>query len=466
MIQSIHIGAAAGFSGDRPGAAIPVVEALIASGQPAFLIFEMLAERTLALAQLDRQRDPAAGYSPNLLAMLAPVLARCLGHGIRIIGNFGAANPQGAARQIAGLAATLGFPAARIAVVAGDDISGAFSAAELAACETDGAVLQPGGDGRIADIVAANVYLGAAPIAAALDAGAEIVVTGRVADPALVLGPLVHGFGWGWDDWQRLAAGTLAGHLLECGPQVSGGYFADPGAKDAADFIDIGYPIAEVDATGGIVITKPPGTGGVVDLRTVKEQLLYEIHDPAAYLTPDVVLDITGVQLEQIGPDRVSLRGARGHVRPARLKATVCINAGLLGEAEISYAGPNAAARARLAIEIVRHRMARTWPDLALRADIIGICSSFGDSASQMLNQTLAHAEHSEDLRVRFAARSHDPAPIRHLLAEVEALYVAGPAGGGGVRRQITPQLASASCLIERERVQPAMHLLAAETMP
>lgn len=458
VTQSIHIGAGAGFSGDRPGAALPVVEALIAAGRPAFLIFEMLAERTLALAQLDRQRDPAAGHSPNLLAMLEPVLALCLENNIRIIGNFGAANPPGAARHIADLAARLGHPTARIAVVAGDDLSQVMRAEELAAREVDGLLLRADPiSGQLPEIVAANAYLGAAPIAAALDAGAQIVVTGRVADPALVLGPLVHGFGWRWDDWQRLAAGTLAGHLLECGPQVSGGYFADPGFKDAADFVDIGYPIAEIDSDGNIVITKPAGTGGVVDLRSVKEQILYEIHDPAAYLTPDVVLDLTEVELEQIGPDRVAVRGARGHARPERLKATVCINAGLLGEAEISYAGPNAAARARLAIEIVRQRMARAWPEQPIRADIIGICSSFGDSAGHML---AASHFNTEDLRVRFATRSADPAPVQRLLAEVEALYVAGPAGGGGVRRQTTPQLASASCLIERDRLHPGMQLL------
>lgn len=461
MTQSIHIGAGAGFSGDRPGAALPVVEALIAAGRPAFLIFEMLAERTLALAQLNRQRDPAAGHSPNLLAMLEPVLARCLNNNIRIIGNFGAANPAGAARRIAALAARLGYPDIRIAVVSGDELSLAFSLEELAAREVDGSLLRANPEtGQQPEIVAANAYLGAAQISAALDAGAQIVVTGRVADPALVLGPLVHGFGWRWDDWQRLATGTLAGHLLECGPQVTGGYFADPGFKDAADFVDLGYPIAEVDYNGNIVITKPANTGGVVDLRTVKEQILYEIHDPAAYLTPDVVLDLTEVTLEQLGPDRVAVRGARGHARPERLKATVCINAGLFGEAEISYAGPNAAARARLAIDIVRQRMARAWPGLPLRADIIGICSSFGDSAGQMLAASQLNAD---DLRVRFAARASDPAPVQRLLAEVEALYVAGPAGGGGVRRQITPQLASASCLIERDRLHPTMQMLIPE---
>ncbi len=452
---TILIGAGAGFSGDRAGAALPVVQALIASGRPSFLIFEMLAERTLALAQLEHRRDPEAGYSPNLLAMLEPVLGLCLAHHIRIVSNFGAANPASAAQRIAGFATALGFPNLRIAIVSGDDLMGQFSAGELAAREVDGQLLQ----GKT-EIVAANAYLGAQPIAEALDRGADIVVTGRVADPSLVLGPLAHGFGWRWNEWDKLAAGTLVGHLLECGPQVTGGYFADPGFKDAPDFIDIGYPIAEVTADGRAVITKPAGTGGVVDLRSVKEQILYEIHDPAAYRTPDVVLDLTDVEVAQMGPDRVAVWGARGHARPETLKATVCIDAGLLGEAEISYAGPNAVARARLAVEIVGRRFGRTHPGVTLRADLIGLVSSFGDSAGQDL-ATLA-AE-SDDIRVRFAARDADPTVIKHLLAEVEALYVAGPAGGGGVRLRTTPQLASASCLIERERVAVRLDFINAE---
>ena len=218
-----------------------------------------------------------------------------------------------------------------------------------------------------------------------LSRGADVVVTGRVADPSLALGPLIHAFGWAADDWDRLAAGTLVGHLLECGAQVTGGYFADPGVKDVPGMDAIGYPIAEVEADGSFVITKPAGTGGLVDRRTVTEQVLYEIHDPAAYLTPDVVLDLTEVELREVGPDRVRLRGARGRPAPETLKATVCFDGGLLGEAEISYAGPNAAARARLAIDTVKARVARRAPGLAVRADAVGVVSILGDSAGSAL---------------------------------------------------------------------------------
>jgi hypothetical protein len=452
--QTVHIGAGAGFAGDRAGSAVAVVDALAASGAPSFLIFETLAERTLALAQLDRQREAEAGYSPSMLALVEPVLAKCLTSGIRIVSNFGAANPHGAAKRLAALAADLGFSAVKIAVVGGDDLTGRLSAADLAARETERTLLSAG-----SQIISANAYLGARPIAEALDRGADIVVTGRVADPALALGPLVHAFGWDWNDWSRIAAGTLVGHLLECGPQVSGGYFADPGYKDVPDLADLGYPIAEVARDGRAIITKPAGTGGCVDLRTVKEQLLYEIHDPAAYLTPDVVLDITGVELVQAGPDRVAVSGAIGHPRPDSLKATVCIESGFLAEAEISYAGPNAAARARLAVRIVCERMARRHPGLPIRADVIGLCSVFGDSAGAMLARAF-EADGSDDLRVRFATRSPDRRAAECLLAEVEALYVAGPAGGGGIRRHLLPQLASASCLIEREHVQETVEVM------
>lgn len=452
---TVHIGAGAGFAGDRPGAAVAVAEALAATsrqGIPTFLIFEMLAERTLALAQLDLRRDPATGYSANLTALVQPVLALCLKHNIRIVGNFGAANPPAAARLLRAMAQELGFKDAKIAIVTGDDLSARLTPADLAAREADGALLKDR-----TDIVAANAYLGAQPIAEALDAGAQIVVTGRVADPSLVLGPLAHAFGWDWNDWDRLAAGTLVGHLLECGPQVSGGYFADPGFKDVPDLDRLGYPIAEVKADGSAVITKPLGSGGVVDLRTVKEQILYEIHDPAAYLTPDVILDLTEVELAQQGADRVRVTGARGHARPATLKATVCFESGWFTEAEMSYAGPNATARARLAIDIIRKRMAALQPGLNIRADIIGVVSSFGDSTGSDL---AAATVESDDVRLRFAARHADPDIAKLLLAEVEALYVAGPAGGGGVRRHLVSQLASASCLIERDLVQAGMELL------
>lgn len=451
-MRHAFIGSGAGFAGDRTDAAVPVVRALSRCDGARFLIFETLAERTLALAQVERRREQGAGYNPSLERFIAPVMKDCAGNGIKIIGNFGAANPKGAAEHIAELAQAQNVGGLRIAYVEGDEITGRLSPAEFAEREIDGRILA-----AHPPIIAANVYLGAESIAQALREGADIVVTGRVADPSLALGPLLATFEWRMDDFDLLAAGTLAGHLLECGSQITGGYFADPGFKDVPGMDDIGYPIAEISPSGEIFITKPEGTGGLVDRRTVTEQILYEIHDPSAYLTPDVVLDITEVEIEEVGLDRVRVTGARGKPRPERLKATVCVDGGLLAEAEISYAGLNAAARAKLAIDTIRKRLAHKLRGISVRAEAIGVLSVHGSSDGMSKS---AWADAPNDVRVRFAAQFTDPASAEILLGEVEALYCAGPAGGAGLRRHLTPRLFSASCLIERHLAEPKVRFV------
>ena len=445
--DALLIGCAAGFSGDRTDAAAPVVAALAAAGRPAVLIFETLAERTLALAQLARRQDPEAGYEPLLDAMLAPVLGRCLRQGIRIVGNFGAANPRGAALRIHALAQQQGLPRPRIAVIQGDDVSGPAHRAALLA--------QAGETLAGRAIVSANAYLGAAPIAAALRAGAQIVVAGRVADPSLTVGPALAHFNWAEDDWDRLARATMAGHLLECGAQVTGGYYADPGLKDVPGLARLGYPIAAIGADGDCTITKPAGTGGLVDEHTVKEQLLYEVHDPAAYLTPDVVADLSAARVDDLGWDRVRLTGVRGHARPANLKVNVCFESGWLAEAEISYAGARAEARARLAAEVLRARLAGLGP---LRADLIGVGSVFGDDGGRWL--AARPVGQARDVRLRVALRHADRAAAEQLARETVALYTCGPAGGGGVRTQLRPTLGTVSCLLPREQVPASFEML------
>ncbi|MFZ5506258.1 MAG: acyclic terpene utilization AtuA family protein [Pseudomonadota bacterium] len=440
----LRIGCAAGFSGDRVDAAGPVVDALAAAGGPAVLIFETLAERTLALAQLARRHDPAAGYEPLLVDLLRPVLAKCLAHRTRIVSNFGAANPEGAARRIHALAAELGLAAPRIAIVEGDDLG--HAAARPLLREALGAAAVDG-----LAIVSANAYIGAEPIAAALRAGAEIVVCGRVADPSLALGPALAHFGWAMDDWDRLAGATMAGHLLECGAQVCGGYYADPGFKHVPGLATLGYPIAELAADGSCTLTKPAGTGGRIDEHTVKEQLLYELHDPAAYLTPDVVADITAATVTPQAPDRVLLSGVRGHARPVTLKANVCHENGWLAEGEISYAGARAEARARLAAQVLRERLVDVAP---LRVDLIGVASVFADDAGRWLAaQPDIEAREARDVRLRVALRHAERAQAERLVREVTALYTCGPAGGGGVRTALRAQLGTVSCLVPRERV-------------
>jgi hypothetical protein len=438
----LRIGCGAGFSGDRWDAAVPVVKTLRSSGGPAVLMFETLAERTLALAQLKRRQDPDAGWEPSLERFVAPVLRDCIEGNIPIVGNFGAANPAGAARRIQQLAASLGLQPPKVAVVEGDDLLSALGpqrVAELA---------------RGKELVSANAYLGANEIAQALRAGAQVVVTGRVADPALALGPMLAHFDWKQDDWDRLACGTMAGHLLECGAQVTGGYFADPGVKDVPDVANAGFPIVEMHEDGTFIVTKAAATGGCVDRRTVTEQLLYEIHDPAAYLTPDVVADIMGAELTQAGPNRVQVTGVRGHPRPPTLKATLCYEGGWLAEGEISYAGPNATARARLAADIVRERLDYLGHGgLAMRADLIGVASVFADDAGRWwTDHDLAPRD---DVRLRIAAAPATKDEAEAVTREVLALYTCGPAGGGGVRTSIAPRLASDSCLVPREWLQP-----------
>ena len=332
--------------------------------------------------------------------MLRPVLRRCLDHGIPIVSNFGAANPRAPPPAASGRSPGGGCPAR-----CGWRSWRATTCPTPAACELLRGPARPGRRRR-ARWCSANAYLGAAAIAGALRAGAQVVVTGRVADPSLAVGPAMAHFGWAETDWDELGRATIAGHLIECGAQVTGGYFADPGFKDVPDLHAVGFPIVEIDADGSFVVGKADGTGGVVDCRTVKEQLLYEMHDPAAYLTPDVVADISEAEVEQVGPDRVAVRGVRGRPRPDTLKVIAFFAGGWLGEGEISYAGPNAEARARLAADVIRRRVG---DGLALRCDLIGVLSVFGDDAGRALGR-LPPGD-ARDVRLRVAARPPRPRP-------------------------------------------------------
>ncbi|MSP50210.1 MAG: DUF1446 domain-containing protein [Alphaproteobacteria bacterium] len=451
----VHIGCGAGFSGDRTDASGPVVDALAVSGRPSYLIFETLAERTLALAQLDRRRDPAAGFTPYLADFLRPVLRRCVEAKIRIVANFGAANPMAAGRCVLEVAAELGLSDLRVAVVEGDDLLATLGADAIRRWPNDERAELAG-----RDIIAANAYLGAQPIAAALARGADVVVTGRCTDSALVLGPLVHEFGWAPPDWDRLAAGTLAGHLIECCAQVTGGYFADPGRKDVPDLDRVGFPIVEVARDGTMVVTKPSGTGGLVSEETVTEQMLYELHDPAAYLTPDVTMDITGVRLVTEAPDRILIQGARGHPPPPTYKVTVSLDGGFLAEGEISYAGPNALARAELAAEVLLKRVKRLGINHPIRCDIIGAVSVFDSDGG--VRRRASGAPVDGDYRVRLSGSSDDRTTADRIAREVLSLYPTGPAGGAGVRTSVTGRVRTVSAYVPAEAIRPRISVLSA----
>ncbi len=440
-----RIGTGAGFSADRLD---PAVE-LVAKGRLDAIVFECIGERTLAFGHRDRMADPGAGYNPLLERRLRAVLPLCAAQGTRLITNMGVANPRGAAEKTAEVARALGLSGLRIAALEGDDVS-ALIGPDTALPESGMTV---GEVGR--RLVGANAYLGADAILPALEAGADVVITGRVADPSLFLAPLRHAFGWAEDDWPSLGAGTLAGHLMECAAQITGGYFADPGYKDVPGLARVGFPIAEVAADGSAVITKLADAGGLVSERTVKEQLLYEVHDPAAYVTPDVVADFSRVRVRERAKDRVEVSGAGGARRPERLKVTVAFDGGLLVEAGISYAGPGARERAALAGRVVEERMvALHGCNAPLRLDLIGVSALHGTAT--------LYPSDAQDVRLRAALRASSREQAELLLWEVESLLCCGPAGGGGYRGQITPSVITHSAYLERAKVPARIEIIAA----
>ena len=444
-----RLGNGAGFSGDRVDAPIPVMRDLVAHGGPAAMFFETLGERTVALAHLEKRADPDRGYEPMLGRLLRPILADAHAHRIPLLGNWGAANPRAAALAVARLALELGLPELRIGVVEGDDVTPLVEGGQLPVHEADAGL-----DMGAWKLIAANAYVGAEPLVDALAQGAEVVVAGRTSDPALAIAPLAHHFGWRMDDWQALALGAACGHLLECGSQVTGGVFWDPGVKDVPDPANLGFPIAEVTRAGSLLITKPAGTGGTggtVDLRTVKEQLLYELHDPSHYITPDVVLDISAAHLEQAGPDRVSIHGLRGHPRPDSLKVTASFEGSWLGEGEVSVAGPNALARARATAEVLLQRMRIRGLDVRARVDLIGVASVW-DSDAGALWRAYDGSE-PPDIRIRLAVEAATRDDADQAAREVLAMLCCGTAGTGGARWRVTPRILTRSHLVLRERV-------------
>ncbi|MEW6643925.1 MAG: acyclic terpene utilization AtuA family protein [Pseudomonadota bacterium] len=445
-MKTVRLGAGAGYAGDRIEPAVELAEL----GGIQYLVFECLAERTIALAQQARLRDPAAGYDPLLRERMTAVLPICRAKGIKIVTNMGAANPLAAAERTREIARSLGLGGLKIASVTGDDVLEVVKAGNYRIEETGGVVGDLGNR-----IVSANAYLGAAPIRDALAAGADVVITGRVADPALFLGPLLHEFGWKLDDWDALGRGTVAGHLLECAGQITGGYFADPGVKDIAGLGRLGFPIGEVDADGSLVVTKVEGSGGQVTLATCKEQLIYEIHDPARYFQPDVVADFSDVAMQAVGPDRVRVEGGRGAPKTGLLKTSIGYLDSYVGEGQISYAGPGAVARGRLALEIVRERLALAGVTTSeTRFELIGVNALHGDALSTQ--------GEPYEVRLRVVARTDSLSEAVRIGNEVETLYTNGPAGGGGVTKSAREVIGVVSALVPEALVSPTIRILEA----
>lgn len=438
MKTRLRIGAGAGFAGDRVEPAVELAE----RGEVDYLVFECLAERTIARETLAMRRGEGDGTGPGLEERLAAALPACAAAGARVVSNMGAANPRAAARKAAEIAAASGAADPRCAVLLGDDASAAVAA-------RPGLVLMESGEpleSILPRMAAANAYLGADGVRDALATGAPVVIAGRVADPSLFVGPMLYEFGWSYDDYDRLAQATAAGHLLECAGQLTGGYFADPGVKDVPGLARLGFPFADAGADGSVAVGKLAGAGGRIDARTCAEQLLYEVHDPAAYVTPDCVLDATGVRFAEDGPDRVRVTGARAAPRTAAYKVSVGYFDGYAGEGQISYGGPGAAARARLAAEVVAERLRmRGFAYDDWRADLIGLDSLHGPGEGR---------PEPWEVRLRVCGRCADRRSAEEVGREVETLLTNGPQGGAGDSRSVREILAVQSVLLPRALVR------------
>jgi hypothetical protein len=416
-VAALRIGAGSAWWGDR----IEPARLNAERGDLDYLCFETMAEATVSAAQVRKRRDPSfPGYDTYLDDRMKAVLPGCLRRGTKIISNQGWINPDGAARRIVALLREHGGKGKKVAAVSGSLIT------EQMKC-LNGTILENGAplSSIAADLISAEAYLGAEPIVVALRDGADIVVTGRVADPSLFLAPMIHEFGWRLDDFMKLGAGSGLGHLLECGAQVTGGYFADPGFKDVPSPWDLAFPIAEVEADGSAVIAKVDGTGGAINRMTVKEQMLYEVHDPANYITPDCVVDFTTATLEDAGPDRIRISGISGKTRTPTLKVSMGCMEGFIGEDMFFYAGPGALRRARLAKQILEERFRIV--DLAaddLRIDFVGLNAIHGEASPD-------DAPEPYEVAVRVAARTKTREEALKVGREIDGMAVSGVAMTG-----------------------------------
>ena len=445
-MTSVRIGAGQGFYGDTPDGAVAVAE----RGEVAYICCDALAELTMAILQKDRLRDPSGGFARDLPEFMRALLPPAHDRRIRIITNAGGMNPAAAGAAVRQVAAELGIDGLRVATVTGDDLSSRLD--ELRAGGVELSNMDTGADlATIRDrIVFAVAYLGARPIVDALERGADVVVTGRVADASLFVAPMVHELGWRWDDWDQLAAGVVLGHLMECSGQATGGNFSGDW-WNIPDLDRIGYPVCEVREDGSALLTKPQQTGGRVSVETVAEQLLYEVLDPRRYLNPDVVADFTTVRLEEAGADTVSISGVRGSPRPEQLKAILGYLDGWLGTAMIGYSWPHALDKARHAALLI-DRLAERAGVVPLEqvTEYVGVNSLHGDAADPKA------AVDANEVMLRVAGRFATEVEARRFPRLATPLALNGPPFiGGGV----TPQPARAllgvwPTLVPRDRVE------------
>lgn len=437
MKSKIRIGCGAGFSGDRLEPSLILVE----QGNIDYLVLECLAERTIALAQKRKFKDTNQGYDLLLERRINLLIEPLVRKKVKLITNMGAANPIAAAQKIIEIAKEKNVKV-KVAAVFGDDVLNQLSGNEKA-LETGLSISSSG------KVLSANAYLGVGGLLEALKSDVDIIITGRVADPSLFLAPMIHEFGWQLDDYNLLGQGTIIGHLLECAGQITGGYFADPGKKDVPDMEILGHPIAEISNDGSAIISKVDGTGGIINLRTAKEQLLYEVINPFEYYTPDVIANFTTVILKEQSRNHVFVNAGTGKQKPNTYKVSVGYQAFYIGEGEITYAGSNAVGRARLAGDIIKKRLSKDFHEL--RIDLIGHNSVHGES--------FVKDEMPYEVRLRIAGKSESAETAGLIGEEVEALYTNGPAGGGGVRKYVNEMIGIVSTLLDSDKVKPEVKI-------
>jgi hypothetical protein len=451
----VRIASGQGFWGDWLEAPVRQVE----GGPIDYLMMDYLAEVTMSILQKQKERDPRAGYARDVVPLLARILPRLAERGIRVTTNAGGVNPDACAEAIAHAARGLGLGGKlTIGVVTGDDILGRLDdllARGIALADMDtGHPLAEVRDG----VLSANAYLGAWPVVEALRQGAQVVVTGRVTDTGLTLGPLIHEFGWREDAWDLLAAGTIAGHINECGAQSSGGNFLG-GWPDVPRLEDVGYPIIEGRADSTFTVTKHPGTGGVVSVPSVTEQLLYEMGDPRGYITPDCVADFTSIRLAADGADRVRVSGVTGKPATDFLKVSIAYRHGFKAVGTLVYAWPDAYAKAREADRVLRARLER----LGLRFDevlteFVGVNATHGPLAG-------APSPDIAEVQLRVGVRSGDKAAVERFTRELAPLILNGPpsvTGFAGGRPKVEEIVAYWPALVPKREIHPQVRIVAA----
>jgi hypothetical protein len=420
-MRSIRIGNGQGFWGDNVDAPVE----LLRGGPIDYIGMDYLAEVTLSIMMRQKLKNPALGYATDFIGFIRRVLPEVKERNVRILSNAGGLNPRACRARILETARELGVSGLRVGVVEGDDLLPRLPELIAAGHRLEnmdtGEPLAP----TVDRVMSANAYLGARPVVEALGLGAHIVLCGRVTDTALALAPMIHEFGWGEEDWDLLAAGTIAGHIIECGAQCTGGNFSR--FWEVPDLWNAGYPIVEARPDGTFTVTKHEGTGGMVTVDTVSEQLVYEMSDPTGYITPDVIADFTSIQLAPDGKDRVAVSGIRGRAKTPFLKISASYLAGYKGSGQITLSGPRAVEKARLAAEIVWKRLERagvTFEPDQREEEIVGV--------GACLPGIFPPPEDPPEVVLRLGAKHPDPAKIERFGKEIAPLITAGPPGVTG----------------------------------